>query len=316
MTFAVLTYNAEATLERTLESLLAQTHANLEILIQDDGSSDGTRDIAARYAASDPRVRNMNTPHNLGGWGNYALATERASGQFITWCCPGDTYASGFTGALVQRLQDTPSAVAAASPPVFHDWDAGEDVYTADFTGARNPENFSGLRLAKRILIKERGRNKSRAPYGNFIHGLIDRDKLLGVFSALKDTGPILNDRILSCHLALAGPFVVTQESLFQREYHRQPAHLRNPNEANLQISSGKLFSFYVQAARQILLSFVRSPILNTRQKWMVAPLLASYLGTEAGSAVFRNIVPAMRRLLPESAYRVLRDFYQRSPTK
>lgn len=316
VTFAVLTYNAEATLGRTLDSLLAQDYPNLEILIQDDGSSDGTQKIADRYADTNRHVLSRQTPHNLGGWGNYALAVERAEGQFVTWCCPGDVYEPGFARTLVARLSENPTAVAAASPPVFHDWDKGEDVYTADFTGKRNPEIYVGLALAKRILIKERGRDQSRAPYGNFIHGFIRRDKLRGVFNALEGTGPILNDRIVSCHLALTGPFVVTLESLFQREFHAMPAHVRNPNEENLRISSGGLLSFYLKASRQILVSFARSPVLRAGQKWLVIPLLASYLGTELGSMIFRNTVPALQRILPEPLYRSLRDAYRRSPGK
>jgi glycosyltransferase involved in cell wall biosynthesis len=50
-------YNAEDTLADTLDSVLAQTHRNLEIVVVDDGSTDNTRKIADSYAACDPRVR-------------------------------------------------------------------------------------------------------------------------------------------------------------------------------------------------------------------------------------------------------------------
>jgi len=50
-------YNAQGFLRSTLESVLGQTYANLEVLAIDDGSQDGTAQILAEYAARDRRVR-------------------------------------------------------------------------------------------------------------------------------------------------------------------------------------------------------------------------------------------------------------------
>jgi glycosyltransferase involved in cell wall biosynthesis len=50
-------FNAERTLAETLESALAQTFEKIEIIVIDDGSTDGTREIAQSFAARDPRVR-------------------------------------------------------------------------------------------------------------------------------------------------------------------------------------------------------------------------------------------------------------------
>lgn len=56
MSVVIPAYNAAATLDETLRSVRAQTHAALEILVVDDGSRDRTPDIVARHAAEDPRV--------------------------------------------------------------------------------------------------------------------------------------------------------------------------------------------------------------------------------------------------------------------
>src|ERR1700679_2362004 len=50
-------YNGAAFVGETIESALKQTYGNLEIIVVDDGSTDGTLDILNRYAANDERVR-------------------------------------------------------------------------------------------------------------------------------------------------------------------------------------------------------------------------------------------------------------------
>ena len=50
-------YNAEKVLARCLDSVLAQTFTDFELLVMDDGSKDGTAALCDAYAANDARVR-------------------------------------------------------------------------------------------------------------------------------------------------------------------------------------------------------------------------------------------------------------------
>uniref|UniRef100_UPI003D7F8DAE glycosyltransferase family 2 protein n=1 Tax=Pedobacter sp. TaxID=1411316 RepID=UPI003D7F8DAE len=50
-------YNAEKSLERCLKSILSQSFRNFELVLVNDGSSDGTMALAEKYAATDPRLR-------------------------------------------------------------------------------------------------------------------------------------------------------------------------------------------------------------------------------------------------------------------
>ncbi|MDX8502968.1 glycosyltransferase family 2 protein [Mesorhizobium sp. VK4C] len=75
-------YNAEPFIERTLASVLAQTHRNMEIIVVDDGSTDRTASIVRRLADGDWRIRLLR--QNNGGVASARNAGVRASkGVFI-----------------------------------------------------------------------------------------------------------------------------------------------------------------------------------------------------------------------------------------
>lgn len=59
-------YNAENYIQYSIESVLCQSHDNLELIIIDDGSSDSTAEIIAEFAAKDSRLRYVKNEINLG----------------------------------------------------------------------------------------------------------------------------------------------------------------------------------------------------------------------------------------------------------
>lgn len=63
VTVVIPAYNAAATLSATMASVRQQTHDRLEILVVDDGSTDGTLQLAQRHAAEDPRIRVLSQPN-------------------------------------------------------------------------------------------------------------------------------------------------------------------------------------------------------------------------------------------------------------
>jgi glycosyltransferase involved in cell wall biosynthesis len=66
VTVVVPAYNAAATINETLQSVRAQTHASLEIIVVDDGSSDGTDQIVERHMSADSRVTLIRHATNRG----------------------------------------------------------------------------------------------------------------------------------------------------------------------------------------------------------------------------------------------------------
>ena len=77
------TYNGARYIREQIESLLRQTYPLHEIIVQDDGSTDGTCDIVSEYAAQNPVIRLI---HNDGAHGinnNFFSALHKAEGEFI-----------------------------------------------------------------------------------------------------------------------------------------------------------------------------------------------------------------------------------------
>lgn len=75
-------YNAERFIAQTLESVLAQTYPNLEVLVVDDGSQDGTAAIVRQYMQRDDRIKLLQQP-NAGVAAARNLGIHHAKGIFI-----------------------------------------------------------------------------------------------------------------------------------------------------------------------------------------------------------------------------------------
>lgn len=313
-TVALLTYKASAKLAETLDAFLAQTDRDFEILIQDDCSPDNTPEVARAYARRDPRIRFESTPRNLGAWGNYALAVERARGDYVMWACPGDIYLPNFVATVLGRLRAEPDAVAANGiSVVMHN---GTVIDTEDFAGERDPERYAGLAQAKRILVKGRPGTSSRAAYGLFIHSFVKRAPMLAVLRSFEGTGPILNDRVVLSQLVFCGRLVRVNEVVCHREFNEIPASIRNANDPALQLSSGSLLVFYLSVIRQLVVSFASTKALPLRRKLFVVPLLLHYLWQELRHMGFIGLVRGIRRIVPHSLYLRLRDRYRAAASR
>ena len=77
-------FNAEATIEIALRSLMAQSYADLEILVVDDCSTDGTAARVEALAAEDPRIRLIRQRVNAGAYAARNRGVAVASGAFVT----------------------------------------------------------------------------------------------------------------------------------------------------------------------------------------------------------------------------------------
>ena len=196
-------YNGERWMRRAIDSILAQTYRNLELVISDNTSIDATEKICRDYAERDSRVRYHRNPENVGLNNNYSLAFRRSAGKYFKWSSSNDFCAPRLLELCVARLEANPDIVLCYSKTrIFReDGDAG-DPYEDDL-GA---EGATPCDRMKQIFARLR--------LNNAVNGVIRAD-------VLKHTDLIADyfssDNVLIVDLALHGKLSQVPEELFYR---------------------------------------------------------------------------------------------------
>lgn len=121
VTLGVPVYNGGWSIARTLDNLLAQTFADFEILVSDNGSTDDTEAICRRYAERDVRIRYVRQPRNLGPAKNFRYLVDVARGDYFLWAACDDLRSPDFLALNVAFLDEHPDYVASTCPNWFED---------------------------------------------------------------------------------------------------------------------------------------------------------------------------------------------------
>lgn len=146
-------YNGEPFLAECIESVLAQDFADYELLISDDGSTDGSSRVIQRYAERDGRIRWWRNPHNLGIGGNFNACLKAARGEYVKYVLQDDKL---LDPSVVRRMvatlegDSTVSLVVLASQRIDAD---SKLIHTRDRFGR------SGVWEGKEVIAKCLGEN-------------------------------------------------------------------------------------------------------------------------------------------------------------
>lgn len=104
-------YKVEAYLPRCVDSILAQTYKNLDIILVDDGSPDNSGKICDDYAKKDDRITVIHQPNGgLSDARNAGIA--KAKGAYLTFLDSDDWVPSEYIDYLYELLKETGSAIA------------------------------------------------------------------------------------------------------------------------------------------------------------------------------------------------------------
>ena len=148
MSVALCTYQGERHLADQLESIALQTLLPAEVVICDDGSTDGTVDVVERFAARAPfRVRLHVNPENLGVTANFARAISMCRGSIIALADQDDVWAPEKLERQIAAFRDRPGAGAVFSDAELVDGSLrplGRTLFEATRFTERRRRRFNG----------------------------------------------------------------------------------------------------------------------------------------------------------------------------
>ena len=152
----VAVYNAEEWLNRCVDSILAQTYTNIEIILVDDGSTDSSPHICDEYAMKDQRVRVIHKPNGgLADARNVGISDAR--GDYIGFIDNDDYIASDMYEVLLNAIIDNDVQMVVC------------DYTYVDEQGREIKEEISPIRKTEVITAEEYLRRLAKPQSGYYI---------------------------------------------------------------------------------------------------------------------------------------------------
>lgn len=211
-------FNGERFLSRAVESVLAQTYDQWELLISDNGSADATVAIARRYADRDPRIRLRVNERNMGAVANFESVFRETTSRYFMWLGHDDWIDPRYVDRCVRLLEARPDFVMAF---------AGMNVVDDNGRPFRHRTEMIDGAASKSAVTRFHSVLWDLGDPTSPVFGIVRR-------SALEQTGLIRNsnepDRILVGELSLLGRIHQDPDLLFF--HYGPPGHTRRDNWA------------------------------------------------------------------------------------
>jgi glycosyltransferase involved in cell wall biosynthesis/adenylate kinase family enzyme len=178
-------YQAEDTIAKAIESVIAQTFQDFELIIVDDASTDNTYDIALNYKLTYDHlpITVIRNDHNLGMAANWNRCLQAANGDFVIKLDADDVFMPNILDEEVSYLEKHPDLVwVCADPAYINQFDEPIDFELGEIpTWFGGERTIDGMELLERIIRR-----------GNFICS----SSVMFRRSIIEDAGPF-NPRVI-----------------------------------------------------------------------------------------------------------------------
>ena len=285
VTIGLPVHDGEDFIAEAIESILAQTHSDLELIIADNASTDATEAICRDFAQRDRRVRYIRRENNIGAINNFNALVAMGKGAYFKWAAHDDVLAPRFLATAVATLEADRSLVLAMPRTTLIDEKGASLRYAPERDACVNdrgmyfpkaPDDNAGLTAAdpverfaaivfKTVLCAEM--------FGVIRRPLLDQIPLQGNYYG--------SDKVFLADLALRGRFWLGEEPLFLRRCHAK------------QYSSA-----YFDSAKGRAQWFHHGSFLTNQMVWQKLIVTRGYCGVVRASDLSRRQRLACFRML------------------
>lgn len=210
-------YNGENFIRDALNSVLAQTFKDFELIISDNASTDATEEICREYATQDSRIHYYRQEQNLGAAPNFNRVFELSQGEFFKWIAHDDTCSPTFLEEAVAIFDNNPDITLCYSKPKI--------INAQSQAMDENDELYDWVKDGKASLNTDSPYPHKRfyeifGSHPNYpIFGLIRASTLANISS--QPLGSYSGaDRVLLARISLCGRFYEFQEELMSFRRH------------------------------------------------------------------------------------------------
>jgi len=283
-------YNGARFVREAVDSILAQTFTDFELVVSDNASTDATQRICEGYAAADPRVRYYRNERNMGASYNYNRVTELSRGKYIRHAAHDDVLAPENLERCV-AVMEADDAVALCYPQMSRIDENGAVIDTyANSLHLRDPDPVVRWRRFHRLCDSD---SMCDPVFGLFRASVLRATPVLGRFASA--------DVVLLAEVALRGQIHEVPEVLFFERWHAGTSVNANPTPDGRAAwfdpaARGRWENYLPQYRwlREYLAIIGRVP-LSPRQKIACAAVMISWLRKHKRALVLGPAALAMR---------------------
>lgn len=217
VTIVLPVYNGANFLAEAVESLLAQTFTDFELILSDNASTDDTWAICQRFAERDPRVTLFRFDRNMGASVNFNHHIPTVESKYVKWAAHDDLHRPDYLEACVAELEADPSLILCQT---------GTRLITADGSERNLDRVLPDLdddNPAKRFSSMIRFPHLCTEVFGVYRTEEFKKTPLLAPY--------VGSDRVLLAEVALRGKIKIVLRDLFLNRRHDLNSIFQYPDE-------------------------------------------------------------------------------------
>ncbi|MDF1839517.1 MAG: glycosyltransferase family 2 protein [Planctomycetota bacterium] len=274
---AIPVYNGMPFLEEAVESVLAQGFGDLELILADNASDDGTEEACRRYAAEDPRVRYFRHVENMGAAANFNFTVARAQGELFKWAAADDVCGLDWISQSVQALDAAGPETVLAFPWVqwIDEQSSPLESYGPDLPWSQGKPHE---RLASLLANPVNTHLFKCSPICGLIRLKVLRGtELIGSFGG--------SDKVTLVELALRGQWTEVPAYHFKRRIHEESSLEANKTPEQLaqwfDPKGGKRYPMPRVTLFQGFLRAIQNAPLGRQERWRCIRVLVRFFRSE-----------------------------------